>query len=45
MPFVTPFFVYLQFVYNFARFLCKKAAIKVETEIAAIYFFYGNSTL
>ena len=30
MPFVTPLFVYLQFVYKFVCFFRQKAAIKVK---------------
>ena len=36
MPFVTPLFVYLQFVYKFVCFLDKKPLSRQNTEIAAI---------
>ena len=38
MPFVTPLFVYLQFVYKFVCFFMQKAAIKVKDRDSGVSF-------
>ena len=44
MPFVTPLFDYLQFVYKFVCFFRQKAAIKVKDRDSGdcFDFFHGN---